>query len=225
MTPGPPRILIVEDDDLLRDALAVTMVDEGFEVAVLEDGAGCESLFDRFRPDLAVLDVRLPGPLSGLDLARMLRGKSDLPILFLTAADDVEDRLAGFDAGGDDYLTKPFAVPELLARVKALLRRSDRLSSSVRQVDDLVIDEGARSVRRADVPIALTKTEFDLLLTLAKRPGQVFPKDRLLALVWGYELYDPNVVEVHVSALRRKLEAHGPRIVHTVRGVGYVLRV
>ena len=225
MTRTPPRVLVVEDDGSLREALAATLRDEGYEVATAQDGLEVDGLAESFRPDIAILDVRLPGDRTGLDVARILRGRSDLPILFLTAADSVDDRLAGFEAGGDDYLTKPFATPELLARVQALLRRADRLVSSVRQLGDLVIDEGARTVHRAAAEIELTKTEFDLLVTLARRPGQVFPKDRLLVLVWDYEHYDHNVVEVHVSALRRKLEAQGPRVVHTVRGVGYVLRV
>ena len=220
-----PRIVVVEDDDSLRHALEVTLREEGYEVAALANGDVVDATFDAFRPDLAILDIRLPGPMSGLEIARAWRGRSDLPILFVTAADSVEDRVAGFDAGGDDYLTKPFAMPELLARVHALLRRAGRLSSSVRQLGDIVMDEGARTVHRNGKAIELTRREFDLLATLARRPGQVFSKDRLLVLVWGYEHYDRNVVEVHVSALRRKLEVHGPRAVHTVRGIGYVLRV
>lgn len=224
MLANAPHILIVEDDASLRDALTITLREEGYEIAAARDGAEFAATVGGFRPDLAILDIRLPGPQSGLSIARSLRASSDLPILFLTAADSVEERVAGFEAGADDYLTKPFAMPELLARVRALLRRSNRLVSSVRRLGDLLIDEGARSVSRGNTEIELTKTEFDLLLTLGRRPGQVFPKERLLVMVWDYEHYDPNVVEVHVSALRRKLEAHGPRLIHTVRGVGYVLK-
>lgn len=219
-----PRILVVEDDDALRDALVFALRDEGVMVEALADGLRVEACLDEFRPDLAVLDVRLPSGPDGFDLARSIRRRSDMPILFLTAADSVEDRLVGFDAGADDYVVKPFSMSELLARIKALLRRSGRDLSSTRTVLDIEIDEGARQVRRNGQPIELTRTEFDLLTVLARRPGQVFSKSRLLALVWDYEHYDPNVVEVHISALRKKLEAAGPRVVQTVRGVGYVLR-
>lgn len=219
-----PRILVVEDDETLRDALTIALREEGAIVSGEPDGRRVDDLLDEFRPDIAVLDVRLPVGPSGLGIARSIRLRSDVPILFLTAADRVEDRLAGFDAGGDDYLVKPFAMSELVARINALLRRSGRVTSPVRTVLDLEIDEGAHVVRRNGREIELTRTEFALLVTLAKRPGQVFPKSRLLAMVWDYEHYDPNVVEVHVSALRRKLEEHGPRVIQTVRGVGYVLR-
>ena len=221
---GLPRILIVEDDETLRDALLIALREEGAIVQGVPDGADIESVLEAFRPDLAVLDVRLPTGPSGIGIAKSIRQQSDLPILFLTAATSIDDRLAGFEAGGDDYLAKPFAMPELIARIQALLRRSGRLTSHVRAVFDLEIDTGARQVRRNGNEIELTRTEFDLLSALAKRPGQVFPKARLLALVWDYEHYDPNVVEVHISALRRKLESHGPRVIQTVRGVGYVLR-
>lgn len=142
----------------------------------------------------------------------------------LTAADTVEERLAGFSAGADDYIVKPFSLAELLARVEALLRRSGRLTSAVRQVADVIIDDGARTVVRDGEPMDLTRTEYDLLAVMAKHPGQVLSKVQLLTHVWGFEAYDVNLVEVHVSSLRRKLEAHGPRLIQTVRGVGYVLR-
>jgi DNA-binding response OmpR family regulator len=221
---GPPRILVVEDDETLRDALLIVLREEGATVQGESDGLAIDSVLEVFRPDLAVVDVRLPVGPSGLGIARSIRQQSDLPILFLTAAANIEDRLAGFEAGGDDYLTKPFSMPELIARIQALLRRAGRLTSPIRVVLDIEIDEGARLVRRRGQEVDLTRTEFDLLSALARRPGQVFPKARLLALVWDYEHYDPNVVEVHISALRRKLEAHGPRVIQTVRGVGYVLR-
>lgn len=219
-----PRILVVEDDETLRDALLIALRAEGATVSGEADGRRISELLDSFRPDLAVLDVRLPEGPSGLVIARSIRDQYDIPIIFLTAAGRVEDRLAGFEAGGDDYVAKPFSMSELIARIRALLRRSGRLASPVRTVLDIEIDEGAHTVRRDGHDVELTRTEFDLLVTLARRPGQVFPKSRLLALVWDYEDYDPNVVEVHISALRRKLEAHGPRVIQTVRGVGYVLR-
>lgn len=217
--------MVVEDDEALVAALRITLRDEGYEVETAATADKAALLEESFRPDLAILDIRLAGSVDGLTVARRLRGRSDLPILFLTAADSIDDRLAGFEAGGDDYLTKPFSMRELLARVGALLRRTDRLASVVRPLGDILLDEGARTVVRDGTPIELTRKEFDLLATLARRPGQVFSKTRLLVLVWDYEHYDPNVVEVHVSALRRKLEEAGPRVIHTVRGVGYVLRV
>jgi DNA-binding response OmpR family regulator len=153
-----------------------------------------------------------------------MRGGTDAPIVFVTAMDGLEDRLTGFELGADDYLVKPFAMPELLARVRVALRRAGRSTPGATSVGDLVVDAQARTVRYAEQPVELSATEFDLLLTLARRPGQVLSKKRLLALVWDFDSYDDNLVEVYVSAVRRKLEQHGPRIVHTVRGAGYVLR-
>lgn len=219
-----PRILLVEDDTTLRDSVAVALRSEGYEVATAADGTAGSEQLGAFLPDLAVLDVRLPDGPDGLDLARTIRAAGDLPIIFVTALGELDDRLAGFQAGGDDYLTKPFSTAELLVRVQALLRRSGRLESRAWQVDDLVVDEAARTAIRDGVPIELTRTEFDLLVTLGRNIGTVVSKSRLLALVWGFDSYDENLVEVHISALRRKLEAEGDRLIHTVRGVGYVLR-
>lgn len=224
MAARKPRILVVEDDEAIRSALAVSLTTEGYDVRAEIDGSALSRVTAEFRPDLAVLDVRLPTGPDGYAIARSLRGSSDLPLLFLTAADSLDARLEGFNAGADDYLVKPFSMAELLARIHALLRRAGRLSSDVRQIGDLVVDEGARTVVRAGAPVALTRTEFELLSALANRPGQVLSKIQLLTLVWGFEAYGANLVEVHVSMLRRKLEVHGPRLVHTVRGTGYVLR-
>lgn len=224
MSRSTPRVLLIEDDAALRDAVRVALLAEGYRVEVQEDGTGARAVADGFRPDLAVLDVRLPVGPSGLSIARMLRERGELPLMFLTAADSSEDRLAGFDAGADDYLVKPFVMAELLARVRALLRRSGRLASDTWQVGDLLVDEAARRVRRAGAPIDLTHTEFDLLLALARHPDRVQTKTQLLASVWGFASYDVNLVEVHISALRRKLEAHGPRLITTVRGAGYRLQ-
>ena len=221
-----PRVLVVEDDDAVREAVAAALRGAGHEVRDEADGLGIDRAIHAFRPDLAILDVRLATGPSGLSIARRLRRDADIPIVFLTAADSVQDRLAGFDAGADDYLSKPFAVAELLARVKALLRRSGALSSASWQVGDLVVDEEARTAVRGDRTLELTRTEFDLLVALGAKPGRVLSKTQLLSTVWGVEVYDPNLIEVHVSSLRRKLEAEGlPRLVHTVRGAGYVLRV
>ena len=198
--------------------------DEGYEVRPAEDGVSALHGAEEFRPDLAVVDIRLPRGPDGLAVARQIREASDLPVLFLTAADALEDRLAGFAAGADDYIVKPFSMAEVLMRVRAILRRSGRLRSQVWQVGNLLVDEAARVVTRNGATIDLTPTEFELLSTLGRHRGQVLSKTQLLAQVWGYEAYDPNVVEAHISALRRKLEEHGPRLIHTVRGAGYGLR-
>ncbi|MBW3618806.1 MAG: response regulator transcription factor [Actinobacteria bacterium] len=219
-----PRILVVEDDRTLRDAIASALRHEGYTVRSTGRSGKAVELATSFRPDLAVLDVRFPDGPDGFDLARALRGGSDAPIVFVTAAETLQDRLTGFDVGGDDYLVKPFAMPELLARVRVLLRRSGRVASQTLQLGDLVIDESARTVLRGEAEIELTPTEFDLLAAFARRPGVVLSKDRLLALVWDFASYDGNLVEVYVSTLRRKLEEAGPRVLHTVRGAGYVLR-
>ena len=224
MLPQRPRVLVVEDDATIRDTLDIALRAAGYEVQAEADGTSLIKVFEAFRPDLAVLDVRLPVGPDGYAMASMLRRRSDLPVLFLTAADAVEDRLAGFGAGGDDYLVKPFSMAELLARTQALLRRAGRLSSSTWQVGDVVVDDGARTVSRAGAVLELTRTEYDLLAMLAQHVGRVLSKTQLLTSVWGFEAYDTNLVEVHMSALRRKLEAKGPRLIQTVRGAGYVLR-
>lgn len=223
MTSPSTRVLVVEDDAAVRDTVVIALEQQDFEVRAISDGLAIEQTVRDFRPDLAVLDVRLPVGPSGLGVARTIRTLTDAPIIFLTAADEVEDRLAGFRAGGDDYLAKPFSVEELLARIRALLRRSGRLAARW-QVGDVVVDEDARSVTRAGKRLELTRTEFDLLVTLGSKPGRVLSKNQLLAAVWGFEEYDPNLVEVYISTLRRKLEEHGPRLINTVRGVGYVLQ-
>lgn len=219
-----PRVLVVEDDDPIRDALAATLRGEGYEVEALPDGREVRRAAAVFGPDLAILDVHLPVGPNGHQIAHLLRCDTDIPLLFLTAADGVDERVAGFAAGADDYLVKPFAMEELLARIRALLRRTNRLISAVQQVGDLILDEAARRVSRGGVAIELTRREHDILTVLVRHRGRVLSKEQLLANVWGFEAYDPNLVEVHVSSLRRKLEAHGPRLVHTVRGTGYVLR-
>ena len=221
---GAPRVIVVEDDLSLATALGVGLRGAGYEIVIAEHGDGFDELVRRFRPDLALLDVSLPGDLDGFQLAKMLRAESDAPLLFITASDSLKDRLAGFEVGADDYVVKPFALAELLARVRAVLRRSDRLRSAVIEVRDLVIDEDRRAVSRDGVAVPLTPTEFDLLATLARAEDQVFSKAQLLTLVWGFDQYDPNLVEVHMSSLRRKLDNETTRLIHTERGRGYVLR-
>ncbi len=218
------RVLVVEDDDPLRTSLEVALRDEGYEVCARREGSGLSAIVEQFRPDLAILDVRLPAGPDGYTSARLLRSSVDIPVILVTAADTVAERLEGFSAGADDYIIKPFSMAELLARVQALLRRTGRLKSVVRQIGDVIIDDGARTVLRAGATIDLTRTEYDLLAVLAKHPGQVLSKVQLLTQVWGFDAYDVNLVEVHISSLRRKLEVHGPRLIQTVRGVGYAMR-
>ena len=153
-------------------------------------------------------------------LARQLRARRDVPVLFLTARDAIADRVAGFALGADDYLVKPFALEELLARTRAVLRRTGRIGAVV-EAGDLLLDETAGGLTRNGTPVELTPTELRLLAFLMRHRGQVLSKDQLLTQVWGYDAYDRNLVEVHVSALRRKLECSGPRVIHTVRGLGY----
>jgi two-component system OmpR family response regulator len=217
------RLLVVEDEDAIRDPLSAALRAAGHTVRDCADGAGFEDVVDGFRPDLVVLDVHLPGGRDGFELARAVRRRSDCAVLMVTARDAVADRVTGFEAGADDYVVKPFAIVEVLARVGAILRRLGRVPSTV-QVGDLVVDEDARIAVRAGQRLDLTATEFRLLVYLAGNRGRILSKTQLLTQVWGYDEYDPNLVEVHVSALRRKLERHGPRLIHTARGLGYVVR-
>jgi len=217
------RVLIVEDEPAIRGALVAALRGAGYSVEALADGTGFEQRVNSFRPDLAVLDVMLPGGRDGLVLARSLRGRCDAAVLMLTALDAVPDRLDGFDAGADDYVVKPFVTAEVLARVAAILRRLGRIPATV-QVGDLVLDEAAAVATRGGAVLDLTGTEFRLLGYLVGNRGRTLSKTQILTQVWGYEDYDPNLVEVHVSALRRKTEQTGPRLIHTVRGLGYTLR-
>jgi two-component system, OmpR family, response regulator len=217
------RVLFVEDEEVLREAVAFELRDAGFLVQAEADGNSLSAVAESFRPDIAILDVMLPGR-NGYELARELRAFSDLPILFLTAKDAVSSRLAGFSVGADDYVVKPVTMEELLARVRALLRRSGRLSFDVLEVGDVILDEPACVVRRGEEQIELTAKEFALLAFLMRNRGVVLSKLQITSQVWGYEEHDPNLVPVHIGNLRRKLEATGPRMIHTVRGHGYVLR-
>jgi len=229
---GPRRILVVEDDATLRESLAMFLGGAGYDVRSLEDAQGFDAALDEFRPDLAVLDVQLgDGRPNGFVLARRIRERGPIPVVFLTAADGLDDRLSGFEVGADDYITKPFSTSELHARIRAVLRRSrqgdsedDSDEDERRTFADVKLDEAARVATRAGVELELTRREFDLLAVLLANPDRVLSRTRLLSMVWGFDEYDPNVVEVYVSTLRRKLEEHGPRIIQTVRGIGYVLR-
>ena len=218
------RVLVVEDDRSLSDSLGIALRQQGYEVRSASSAEAGEAAAEQFLPDLALLDVRLPADGAGLELARRLRSSRDVPVMFLTAADSNDDVLAGYAAGCDDYLVKPFSMSELLVRIAALLRRAGHSPFRVHRIGEVVIDEGAHVVLVAADEVELTPTEFRLLSVFARNLGQVLSKRQLLEEVWGYDAYDENLVEVHISSLRKKLEERAPRILHTVRGVGYVLR-
>lgn len=208
----------------IRCALGVALEAEGYRFRGEADGTAIRRTCEEFSPDLAILDVRLPVGPGGYAIARRMRFSGDVPLLFLTVANTPADRLAGFAAGGDGYLAKPFVMDELLARVRALLRRSGKLESDEWQLAGLAINRATRTVSRGGRVIDLTATEFDLLDVLARHQGHTLSKLQLLQQVWGLDAYGENMVEVHVSALRRKLETQGPRLIHTIFKVGYVLR-
>ncbi|GAA1578498.1 MULTISPECIES: response regulator transcription factor [Kribbella] len=217
-----PRVLVVEDAAPIRTPVGIALTEAGYDVRTRADGDGFERELAEFRPDLVLLDVMLPGR-DGFELLTIARETSNAGVILLTARDGVDDRLHGLRNGADDYVVKPFVLAELIARVEAVLRRMGRLRT-VLAVGDLEVDVEARAVRRGGAEIDLTATEFKLLVFLAGRAEKVVGKTQLLTAVWGYDDYADNLVEVYVSGLRRKLEAHGPRLLHTVRGSGYVLR-
>ena len=222
---GSQCILLADDDDALRTAVGRAFVLEGYEVREAEDGVVALAAFDTgVRPDLVVLDVLMPN-LDGLSVCRTLRSAGETPILMLTARDAVADRVDGLEAGADDYLVKPFDLRELIARVRALLRRSHG-ATEVMSYEDIELDRSERRARRGGRVLDLTRIEFALLEVFLSRPGKVLARSRIFESVWGYDMaYASNSLEVHVGYLRRKLEAGGePRLIHTVRGVGYVLR-
>ncbi|NUS43365.1 MAG: response regulator transcription factor [Mycobacteriaceae bacterium] len=223
------RILVVDDDRAVRESLRRSLTFNGYTVDVAVDGVDALDKTAGQRPDALVLDVMMPR-LDGLEVCRRLRSTGDdLPILVLTARDSVSDRVAGLDAGADDYLPKPFALEELLARLRALLRRTvsdPAVNSELLQFNDLSLDPVTREVTRGVRRISLTRTEFALLEMLMANPRRVLTRGRILEEVWGYDFpTSGNALEVYVGYLRRKTEADGePRLIHTVRGVGYVLR-
>jgi two-component system response regulator MprA len=221
------RVVVVDDEEDLRRALERALVLHGYRVETADSGAAALRLLALEAPDALVLDVAMPG-VDGLDVCRRLRAAGDrTPVLMLTARDGIDDRVAGLDAGADDYLVKPFALEELLARIRALLRRAGpEDAGTVLRYGDLVLEPGTRLVRRGERPIELTRTEFLLLELFLRHPGQVLTREVISANVWGYEGYPAsNSLEVYIGYLRRKTEAGGePRLVQTVRGVGYVLR-
>ena len=220
------HILVVEDEVKLAQFIKLELEYEGYEVTVVNDGLGGLATAREMTPDLILLDWMLPG-ISGLEICRRLRQTGDkVPIILLTAKDEVSDRVAGLDAGADDYIIKPFSIEELLARIRANLRRNQEEDSSSLQFSDLRLDRSSREVYRSNRLIELTAKEFDLLEYLISHPRQVLTRDQILERVWGYDFMgDSNIIEVYVRYLRLKLEANQePRLIQTVRGVGYVLR-
>ena len=222
------RILVVDDDAAVRESLRRALQLEGYDVELAADGA--EALdrlkLDSTEPDALVLDVSMPR-LDGLEVCRRLRrGGSALPVLMLTARDEVADRVAGLDAGADDYVVKPFALEELLARLRALLRRSSGAAADVLKFADVELDPATRIVTRGGDPIELTRTEFSLLELFLLNPRQVLTRSVIFERVWGYDFgFGSNSLDVYVGYLRRKTEQGGkPRLIQTVRGVGYALR-
>jgi DNA-binding response OmpR family regulator len=220
------HILLVEDEVKLARFVELELNSEGYEVRVAYDGMSGLSMAREAEPDLAILDWMLPG-LTGVELCRRLRATgSKVPVILLTARDEVGDRVTGLDAGADDYVVKPFSIEELLARIRAHLRRTQDLDQEVLQFEDLSLNRMTRQVFRGSRAIELTAKEFDLLEYLLSHPRQVYTRDQILQQVWGYDFMgDSNIIEVYIRYLRLKLEEQGEkRLIHTVRGVGYALR-
>jgi two-component system OmpR family response regulator len=225
----PARILVVDDEATLTDLLQMALRYEGCEVRTAATGHAAVRTAKEFQPDAIVLDVMLPD-LDGFEVLRRVRGQApEVPVLFLTARDAVEDRIAGLTAGGDDYVTKPFSLEEVVARLRALLRRSGLAAAaradSVLAVGDLTMDEDSHEVRRSGDLVALTATEFELLRFLMRNPRRVLSKAQILDRVWNYDFGgQANVVELYISYLRKKIDAGKPPMIHTLRGAGYVLK-
>jgi two-component system, OmpR family, response regulator MprA len=221
------KILVVDDERAVRDSLRRALELQGYEVELASDGAeALARLAENGQPDAVVLDILMPG-IDGLEVCRQIRRRgSNVPVLMLTARDAVGDRVEGLDAGADDYVVKPFALEELLARLRALLRRASPAVDGVLRFADLELDTGTREVRRGGDPIELTRTEFNLLELFMVNPRQVLTRSIIFERVWGYDFgFASNSLDVYIGYLRRKTETGGkPRLIHTVRGVGYALR-
>lgn len=217
------RVLVVDDDAALAEMLGIVLRGEGFEPVFCGDGSTALDAFRAAKPDVVLLDLMLPG-MDGIDVCRAIRAESGTPIVMLTAKSDTVDVVVGLESGADDYIVKPFKPKELVARIRARIRRTDDIGSQVLTISDLTIDISGHTVRRGSQVLTLTPLEFDLLACLAKKPGQVFTREALLQEVWGYRhAADTRLVNVHVQRLRAKIEhdPESPEIVLTVRGVGY----
>lgn len=217
------KVLVVDDDIALAEMLGIVLRGEGFEPVFCSNGTDALRVFRESRPDIVLLDLMLPGK-DGVDVCRLIRAESGTPIVMLTAKSDTVDVVVGLEAGADDYIVKPFKPKELVARIRARIRRNEEPTISGLQIGDLKIDVSGHSVRRGEKSLSLTPLEFDLLLCLARKPGQVFTREALLEEVWGYRhSADTRLVNVHVQRLRAKIEhdPERPDIVLTVRGVGY----
>jgi two-component system, OmpR family, response regulator len=220
------RILVVDDEAYITDLVRMALRYEGFEVAAAATGQEALTVAGSFRPDLVVLDIMLPD-MEGLEVCRRLRERADVPVVFLTARDATEDKVAGLTVGGDDYVTKPFSLEELVARIRAVLRRTRPEPAPGRLAfADLELDEDTHEVWRQGAPIQLTATEFKLLRYLVRNARRVVSKAQILDSVWHYDFGgNDNIVETYVSYLRRKVDRFRPPLIHTVRGVGYSLRL
>lgn len=220
------HILVVEDEAKLARFIELELTYEGYQVSVANDGFSGLTALRETNPDLVILDWMLPG-INGLEICRRLRSTNNkVPAILLTAKDEVSDRVSGLDAGADDYVVKPFSIEELLARVRAHLRRTHQEDPEILQFSELTLNRRSREVTRGDRQIELTAKEFDLLEYLISHPRQVLTRDRILEQVWGYDFMgDSNIIEVYIRYLRLKLEANNEkRLIHTMRGVGYVLK-
>jgi DNA-binding response OmpR family regulator len=220
------HILLVEDEVKLARFIELELTSEGYQISVAHDGITALTLARESMPDIILLDWMLPG-MTGVEVCRRLRSTGNkVPVIFLTARDEISDRVAGLDAGANDYVVKPFSIEELLARIRAHLRRTQEEDADLLQFEDLKLNRRTREVFRGSRSIDLTVKEFDLLEYLLSRPRQVFTRDQILERVWGYDFMgDSNIIEVYVRYLRTKLEAQQEkRLVHTIRGVGYVMR-
>jgi DNA-binding response OmpR family regulator len=226
-TEGPgraPRVLVVDDERSIVDFIRLGLQYEGFQVQVAPDGQAALRLISEFKPHVVVLDVMMPR-MDGLAVASAVRGNKDMGIIILSARDEVQDRIKGLEVGADDYLVKPFDFGELLARIRAVMRRRNPGAGPLLQVQDLTMDEATRDVRRGGRPIELSAREFDLLRLLLMHPNQVLARERILDQVWGYNFFgDANNVEVYIRYLRQKLGDEKHQLIQTVRGVGYRIK-
>lgn len=223
-TDGQPTVLVVDDEPQIVDFLQMGFAYEGFRVFAALTGPEAIQAAAAHKPDIIILDIMLPG-VDGLEVTRQIRKTYDTAIIMLTAKEEIDDRVAGLDVGADDYVTKPFAFKELMARVRAVLRRNGNNVADLLTFRGITLDRGTRMVTRDGLPIELTPREFDLLELFLMHPRQVLTRDIILSRVWGYDYFgDDNIIEVYIRHLREKLNDHAPHLLQTVRGIGYTLR-